>query len=121
MTTEGDCEGRSTDNLGFFKGHVADIAAHLRKKTFYSLNFHPVKSSEGEVQPVIEDCEAVITLDIQSGTWPGDMSGEQATAAVNYWLRSEPTKFVDLDKIKKSNYYAAIKLSLMPKDKYCRK
>ena len=43
VSTEGDCEGRSTDQLGTHYGHVAEIAFALRKKSGYSLRFEPSK------------------------------------------------------------------------------
>lgn len=41
VTTEGDCEGHSTDIIGIFYGHVAEIAFANRKKVGYSLRFEP--------------------------------------------------------------------------------
>lgn len=42
VTTEGDCEGRSTTDLGIWEGDIADIAFHLADKSYYSLNFSPI-------------------------------------------------------------------------------
>jgi hypothetical protein len=42
VTTEGDCEGRSTKNLGVHRGHICEIAMALSGATFYSLDFQPV-------------------------------------------------------------------------------
>jgi hypothetical protein len=41
VTTEGDCEGRTTNNLGDHYGHIADIAFALADKCHYSLQFRP--------------------------------------------------------------------------------
>lgn len=39
VTTEGDCEGRTTVELGFWEGHIADIAFYLDNCCGYSLHF----------------------------------------------------------------------------------
>lgn len=39
ITTEGDCEGKSTRSLGYYKGNIADIALYLADMALYSLNF----------------------------------------------------------------------------------
>jgi hypothetical protein len=48
VTTEGDCEGRSTTHLGCYQGHFADIAFALRKKCYYTLNFERGKDFKVE-------------------------------------------------------------------------
>ena len=42
VTTEADCEGRSTKSLGVFEGHIDDIAFHLADKVYSSLKFSKV-------------------------------------------------------------------------------
>lgn len=42
VTTEGDCEGRSTKRLGRHEGNIFDIAKSLGSQSFYSLNFKRV-------------------------------------------------------------------------------
>lgn len=39
VTTEGDCEGRSTKQLGVYLGHLADIALFLASNATYTLSF----------------------------------------------------------------------------------
>lgn len=43
VTTEGDCEGRSTCDLGIHTGHIADIALKLGGFAMYQLSFEPVR------------------------------------------------------------------------------
>lgn len=45
VTTEGDCEGRSTRHLGTHYGHVAEIALSLPEEPCYSYRFQPVTDS----------------------------------------------------------------------------
>lgn len=66
VTTEGDCEGRSTNNLGIWHGAIADIAFHLADRMFYSLNFEPVTINK----PTKISKEKVV---IKSWTLEGDV------------------------------------------------
>lgn len=45
VTTEGDCEGRTTRQLGTHYGHVAEIAFSLPDAPCYTYRFHPVTDS----------------------------------------------------------------------------
>ena len=70
VTTEGDCEGRSTKQLGDFYGHVAEIAFHLANKCGYTLQFHPLTRETGTRATLQATSDHVwISLDIASGTW----------------------------------------------------
>lgn len=44
VSTEGDCEGRTTTQLGTYYGHVAEIAFALADRCYYVLEFKPVES-----------------------------------------------------------------------------
>lgn len=115
VTTEGDCEGRSTKQLGTFYGHVADIAAHLHNKAFYDLTFTPVEPENIKIEKPAEVREVHIQLNIKSGTW--DMKpGEERNSAYRRWLAKQKTKFVKVE-VNNSNYYAAVKLKMIPKTK----
>jgi hypothetical protein len=59
VTTEGDCEGRSTRNLGIYNGVVEEIALHLADKVEYQLNFSEYKSPMVYVGPYIPKREQV--------------------------------------------------------------
>ena len=48
VTTEGDCEGRTTKTLGTFKGYIDDIALSLANKCYYSLCFTKIKEPTEE-------------------------------------------------------------------------
>lgn len=43
VTTEGDCEGRTTKDLGVFTGFIDEIAFHLANKVFYQLIFQRIE------------------------------------------------------------------------------
>ena len=67
VTTEGDCEGRSTRQLGIFQGYIDDIAFALAEKCCYSLQF--TKISIDIPTPTKAIGEVNVTLDIGSETW----------------------------------------------------
>lgn len=75
VTTEGDVEGRSTKQLGTFKGYVDDIAFALSNQCFYSLKFSLVPELEEIKQVAPSQKEVSIQFDIESGTW--DMKPEE--------------------------------------------
>jgi hypothetical protein len=41
VSTEGDCEGKSTRDLGLHYGHIGDIALALAGASYYALSFSP--------------------------------------------------------------------------------
>jgi hypothetical protein len=57
VTTEGDCEGRTTDQLGTHYGHVVEIAMSVTGGCGYSFRFVPIKGLE--VPPGHETRQAV--------------------------------------------------------------
>lgn len=46
VTTENDCEGRTTKTLGVYEGHVVDIARNLGPQAYYGLTFRKLKVSK---------------------------------------------------------------------------
>lgn len=42
ITTEGDCEGRTTKSLGYFSGDLETILLHLAKSSYYSLKVEEI-------------------------------------------------------------------------------
>jgi len=42
VTTEGDCEGRTTTTLGYCTGQVSDIKAYYDDKKYYALRVEPL-------------------------------------------------------------------------------
>ena len=106
VTTEGDCEGRSTTDLGIHEGHISDIACNLAGYSMYGLRFSPVGSKNKQLEP--RRREAVhIHLDIESKTW--DCKAEERVKMVNEFLGREKPKFGFYTQ--KSNYYASILLN----------
>jgi hypothetical protein len=54
VTTEADCEGRSTKNLGVYTGFIDEIALHLADKSYYSLRFREIEQRTS-FPPTLED------------------------------------------------------------------
>lgn len=70
VTTEGDCEGRSTRNLGVYVGYLDDIAFALADKCCYSLRFTKICTDIPVPKSARENVS--VSLDIQSKTWDMD-------------------------------------------------
>lgn len=90
VTTEGDCEGRSTTDLGEHYGHVAEIAFALADKAYYGLRFTAFKKSGGKRsnKPIHATGNPVaISLDIDSNTW--GYSAEARAVFFNEWLKAD--------------------------------
>lgn len=76
VSTEGDCEGRTSRNLGIFEGYLNDIAFHLADKAFYSLDFKEVRIPKISHEDAnSKRTEVDVRLDSCSNTW--DMSSKE--------------------------------------------
>ena len=115
VTTEGDCEGRSTDQLGTHFGHVAEIAFHLADKVVYKLTFSPVKNRP--VPPAIRPTYVAkktgvwIGLGVDSDTW--GMSPECRASWFSRWLDVTEPKIECKGSTTTATYYAGCYLELV--------
>lgn len=107
VSTEGDNEGRTKKNLGFFRGHVADIALYLQGEQCYTLIFNPVKENpiidvtNGRVKGMVD-----IAFGIESDTW--DLRKDECTSSIEAWLNTEESK--SHFTVETSNYFASVKI-----------
>lgn len=62
VTTEGDCEGRSTTVLGIFYGHIADIARAFTNRVMYKLEFTSIDPHSGLPEPDPQKTSAEISF-----------------------------------------------------------
>lgn len=106
VTTEGDCEGKTTRNLGIYEGNISDIAFYLKDECEYSLRFSPAKATKIESYDVPHYGFVNISLDIDSGTW--NMSPEDR---VNYFkvLLNTENRAHEIT-IEPGPYYASVRL-----------
>lgn len=100
VTTEGDCEGRTVTQLGYWDGYVDEIALHLAEKAYYGLKFTFVDPQPKQLVPTMP--EVHVQFDIESGTW--DMKREHRVLEMKKLFKDRPV-FID-----KSNYYASFKI-----------
>lgn len=103
VTTEGDCEGRSSRNLGIFEGYLDDIAFYLADKAYYTLEFEKIdilRISHKNVNA--ERSEVNVSLDISSGTW--GMSSEERVLEFKKLLSERHVRVTEGDT------YASVKL-----------
>ena len=108
VTTEGDCEGRTTKDLGVHQGNFDDIAFALAGQACYGLKFERVNPSEYTKHP--PKTEVNVSLDIETGTW--NMDAGQRCAYFRDLLKGRGVT------VKESDYYACVTLvnGLTPAD-----
>ena len=66
VTTEGDCEGRTTKQLGVHVGHITDIAYYLRGESYYSLHFEK-QNLVPAVNQIPKTTEVHVTIKAEKG------------------------------------------------------
>lgn len=103
VTTEGDCEGKTTLHLGVYKGHVVDIALRLANKSYYGLHFKPAEEIPEE--PTRESVH--ISLGYDSGV--SKIEKNSRLKKVDEWMRKEDSRF-DYQ-LKNSNYHTSFVIS----------
>ncbi len=101
VTTEGDCEGRTTTHLGEHTGYIDDIAFALAARAYYSLRF-------SAVEPMVVDGSektgtyVSVSLDIETGSW--DMPQARRVAYFKKLLAGRPVH------VQEGQYYASVVL-----------
>ena len=103
VTTEGDCEGRSTKDLGIHEGFIDEIAFALANQAGYSLRFSPAKINK-EIAKSPKAKSVSVSLDIDSKTW--DMTPEKRVEFVKKLFKD---RLVNVD-IEVGTYYASVTL-----------
>lgn len=99
VSTQGDCEGRTTTQLGTHYGYLDEIAFQLGGQAYYHLNFEAVD------RPIPADFTKPsvcvhIQLGIDSGTW--DLKSNERVDAIQKILAGRPVT------VEESNYYASV-------------
>lgn len=102
VTTEGDCEGRTTRDLGVHEGYIDDVAFALAGSAFYKLEFNPVDVKKLLRRPGL-GTEVSVSLPIDSKTW--DL---KTSERVEFFRRLLAGRDVA---VSESNYYASVKLT----------
>ena len=101
VTTEGDCEGRTTKDLGVHEGHLDDIAFALASAAYYSLHFKRLYSSGYKAIP--PGIEVSVLLSIESKTW--DLTPPARRAYFESMLAGRNVSVSD------GKYFASVKLT----------
>lgn len=91
VTTEGDCEGRSTRDLGIHTGYIDQIAFALADKCFYTLNFTLVEPKSLDLTPKKDTVK--ISLDTESGAW--EFNSKEAMAYFKDFFSDRDVEVVD--------------------------
>lgn len=104
VTTEGDCEGRSTRNLGTHTGYLDDIAFALADQAYYGLEFEPVHPDKLLKKRVAVGSKSIqVKLGVSSGTW--DLTGPERVSYFKRMLGARATIVLP------GTYFASVKLA----------
>lgn len=104
VDTEGDCEGRTTRDLGVHRGHIDEIAKRLAPSCYYGLRFRPAFDEEPLPKPKKKG-SVYISFGIESGTWPGDMSKEERVQFFRKLFKDRPVEISD------GTYYSTVEMN----------
>lgn len=87
VTTEGDCEGRSTTDLGVFEGNIDTIALALADRCYYyTLYFTAVDPTDYDETPKKDE----INISISGASGLYDMTKEERLDAMRNMLKDRP-------------------------------
>lgn len=100
VTTEGDCEGRTTKDLGVHHGYLDDVAFALAGNACYKLEFKLIDPLDWG--RCVGRTDVHVSLGIESKTW--DMRG---LALEDYFRQMLSGRDVA---VKASNYHASVQL-----------
>lgn len=102
VTTEGDCEGRSTNRLGIYNGYIDEIALMLADSAYYSLTFEPVIPREVTNRVTKKDY-----VDVRFGSTSGlrDMTSDEKLAVLSEIFKERNVNISD------TNTYGCFKIS----------
>lgn len=104
VTTEGDCEGKSTDQLGTHYGHIAEIAFALAGLCEYSLQFQPVHDREPGVEIQRKANRRKVNISFAGGPLN---ARDPNTMDVYNWMNIHGVNVRDC------NYYGAVTIEAM--------
>lgn len=91
VTTEGDCEGRGTTDLGVHTGYIDEIALALADKCMHTLRFTMMNLKELDLTPKKDMVQ--IGFDIDSGTW--DLNTEDAMTYFKNIFKDRDVEVID--------------------------
>ena len=103
VSTEGDCEGKTSKKLGIHKGYLDEVALHLGNKACYGLYIKEA-TDKNPLLRLEPNCNSVnISLDIKTNTW--DLSPSQRAIEIGKFLKDRPVV------VSQSNYHACVTLT----------
>lgn len=95
--------GAQTKDLGFYTGHIVDIARDLRGTTGGVLRFEPVMTSTTVAPYQVKE----VTVQLDFGTFTG-MTNENRVRSVQHFLNGVPAK--SAFKVDNGAYYGSVAL-----------
>lgn len=97
VSTEGDCEGKSTEELGEHFGHVVEIALELSARSSYKLTFRKSSRSDKGEEPVRVASARAVHVTFRDGPFANPIVKD-----VYNWFG------IDGILVTKSNFYCAV-------------
>lgn len=109
VDTEGDCEGRTSTQLGSHYGHVAEIAFSLANRCYYSLSFRPTMVNVPSPLPLPRPMYIATGRKVNVSFNDGPFFLSSIKGQINdfqLWLNAEGVKVTDCC------YYGAVTLTI---------
>ena len=101
VTTEGDCEGRSTRDLGTHTGNIDDIAFALASQAYYGLHFNSVNPT---ILKGREPTKSKVEVSLDIGISQLDINKNDRVEYFKRMLRGRDVT------VKPGTYYACVSL-----------
>lgn len=108
VTTEGDCEGRSTRRLGTYERHILDIVRQLAGQAYYQLTFKRAKPAT-----IATKLSKGTRRSVQFHVTASDRETQEKLPSgdSNAQFRALAQHLRDGESLKEGNYYNAVELT----------
>ncbi|AFQ96441.1 hypothetical protein [Bacillus phage vB_BceM_Bc431v3] len=106
VTTEGDCEGRSTKQLGTYEGHILDVVRQLAGQAYYQLTFERVQAQRAT--KLTKGSKRCVQFHV---TGDRETMQKLPSGDSNAQFRALAQHLRDGESLKEGNYYNAVELT----------
>ncbi|ALO79587.1 hypothetical protein HOBO_180 [Bacillus phage Hobo] len=107
VTTEGDCEGRSTRHLGIYEGHVLDVVRQLAGQVYYQLTLERVQPQRAT--KLTKGARRSVQFHVRAGD--REEQEKLPSGDSNAQFRALAQHLRDGESLKEGNYYNAVELT----------
>lgn len=106
VSTSGDEEGKTVNNLGTHYGHIAEIAFHLANKSFYGLRFSPADRNGEGTRSQLDATGTLVDIGFNYYSTTSNMSANDRAV----WFRAMLNITDKRIEVIPSNYYGSVTL-----------